>query len=793
MTTQTSGLTVRSTAAPLVHSGRIQFSYGLNAKDSHPTPYATTWDEFVGWLRSHYDARKPGPKDGPYVCAATFTDNHRHLKKGNPQSWAIPLDVDQAPGATADTIRATLHGYKFVAHTTHNHTTAVPRWRVFVALEHPVDAATHEATHRTLVGLFGGLAAANSCDATRVNYMPDRCKHPDQAEFIQGDGALYPPTAVVPDPPAVTEHGGDGPVPGWAGPADDTTLVLVACTKRIKPDETFGGPVHFAMYWEANEAWLAVRHPPSTDDLGKGRSWHWTEADAAFANECLFYTGGDIERSARLMRASGLGQLREGDDDWSERKVYLALNLGLQGRKPDQYYFMGKPALEAPPPADVPAGTTPPPEAPEPPGELDAIKNIPAPKPTASMNDYFVFMQDNTYLHRPSGKRMSATAVAKEIGKDAADVLVLTHPVHSLTWAPGMPERFTLDELDSTHVGGERVWLYNEYRAPRAPRLSGDVSLWLNLVNRLFPDDADHIVNYFADAVQNPGRKCNHALVLGSGVHGIGKDTLLAPLQYAVGEKNFRAIKPTALGESFNPWVRSVVVQISESRDLGDGFNSLSRYEMYERCKDLAAAPPRSLECNEKHKGQYPVANVLRLILTTNYQTDGLHMDPNDRRHYCAWSDAEKMSESDAMAMWAWYEAGGLEAVAFYLRGVELKARGFNRTAPPLRTDWWHQLVAGGASNEEDRFSDALDKLGRPEWATLPMVAEAGGPDLGGWMKHPGNNRKVEREMVKAGYQRLPNADDKRGRLYVQGVRQIVYRRSDIPAKNLLAQLKRTP
>jgi len=492
------------------------------------------------------------------------------------------------------------------------------------------------------------------------------------------------------------------------------------------------------------------------------------------------------------MRASGIGQLRDNDDDWSERKVHLVLALGLKGRKSDQYYFMGKPPSEAPePPQEAPdppssgltidvavEGTITPPIDP-----LAAIKNIMAPKPIAGMDDYFVFMQDNTYLYRPSGKRMSATAVTKEIGKDAADVLVLTHPVHSLAWAPGHPERFTMDLLDDTYREGHRVWLFNEYRPPKIHDTLGDPAPWLALLRKLYPEDAAHIINYFADAVQTPQHKCNHALVLGSGVHGIGKDTLLAPLQYAVGRQNFVAIKPTALTGDFNPYVRNVVVQISESHDLGEGHNKLCRYYMYERCKDLAAAPPTSLECNEKFKGQYPVANILRLIITTNHQVDGLFMDPNDRRHYCAWSDALKMSEEESGAIWSWYASGGFKIVSNYLATLDLATRGWNRTRAPRRTDWWQQLVACGTSAEEIKFSDALDKLGRPPWITPGSIAAASDGLLQSWIADPRNSRRIEREMVKAGYQRLPNpADTTRGRWTVGGSKINVYRRSDVPA-----------
>jgi hypothetical protein len=395
--------------------------------------------------------------------------------------------------------------------------------------------------------------------------------------------------------------------------------------------------------------------------------------------------------------------------------------------------------------------------------------------PGSSMNDFYAFLPDHTYIHRPSGVACSSASVDEVIGKEARQVLAPTVPVHSYTWAPGFPERFTLDVMDPTHEGGEQVWMYNQYRAPRkvAPAFT-DVSPWLNLLHKIFPDDAEHILSYFADAVQFPGRKCNHALVMGSGVHGTGKDTLLVGLQHAVGNKNFRAIKPHQVAETFTPWMRSVVVQISESRDMGEGFVAISRFELYERCKDLAAAPPLALDCNEKHKGQYPVANVLRPILTTNHQVDGLYMDPQDRRHYCAWSDAPKMEEADANAIYQWYENGGLDAVAHFLRTLDLSTRNWNAKAPPPRTAWWHQLVAGGASQEEEKFADALDKLQRPEWVTVAQVVEAGGLELAGWAANPGNKRKVEREMVKSGYQRLPNPNEKRGRWVLAGVRVVV-------------------
>ena len=56
--------------------------------------------------------------------------------------------------------------------------------------------------------------------------------------------------------------------------------------------------------------------------------------------------------------------------------------------------------------------------------------------------------------------------------------------------------------------------------------------------------------------MQRPGEKVNHALVLG-GAQGIGKDTLLEPVKYAVGPWNLQEVSPAALLGRFNGFVKS--------------------------------------------------------------------------------------------------------------------------------------------------------------------------------------------------------------------------------------------
>jgi hypothetical protein len=143
--------------------------------------------------------------------------------------------------------------------------------------------------------------------------------------------------------------------------------------------------------------------------------------------------------------------------------------------------------------------------------------------------------------------------------------------VEQLTWVPGLPEiiedRLIFDGGWQQRQGAHALNLY------RPPHIGvGDAcqaSQWVEHIKMLYPDDVGHILDWLGHRVQHPDQKPNHALVLGGG-QGIGKDTLLAPIKYAVGPWNFQDISPTNLLEPFNPFVNAVVLRMNEAHDLGE-------------------------------------------------------------------------------------------------------------------------------------------------------------------------------------------------------------------------------
>lgn len=765
---------------------RLIVTYGSQAASEHPTRHNCTWPELLAWLQSSPPAL--GAKDGPWLCFADFGTEPRMTAGTSDRaprmatgvraythliaSHAVPLDLDlgQYVWTPAD-IAARLTGLSYAAWTSYSHSPENPRWRIVVPVARPMSREEHYATWETLAALFAHDCGPSSKDATRLNYLPGACLHPEHAQFITGDGALFPvsvPTGTERTP--VTDDLTDAPVDGYSGPTDDDTLIKFMLASRTRLEDAFGtGPTRFEALWTADAAALAIKFPPIEDD----QLFEHTRADAGLANELAYYTGGHGTRCLELFMRSALADRPKFREDKARRAVMLA----CLGRT--QYAFIRPGARSETPPetTGTVAAKTPTPSAPD------------APQPEAGdpqAGDFFAYLPQHDYIHRPTGMHWPAASLDGTVGKDTRMMLDLTHPVHLLSWAPGLPERFQWRDLDDTRPAAADSWTYNRYQAPRRPRRSGaQIDPWLKLLNALYPTDAGHILKYFADAVQNPGRKCNHALVLGSGVHGIGKDTLLRPLKWAVGEHNYATISPSEIFDKNNAWAESVVVQISETRNVGDGQGDrISKYDMYERCKDLAAAPPTTLSCQDKWVARHQVRNVLRPIYTTNHGVDGIYIPLQDRRTYAAWSDALAMSEADALALHKWLDAGGCEEVAAFLYDPS-HLDGWNPGARPPQTAWWWRLVRE-SEGDENPLTEALERMGNPAWVTAEQLSKEGGPAVTSWFADVRNRKHASKHLAALGYRRVENPADKRGRFNIGQIRAVVYGKPEITAESII-------
>jgi uncharacterized protein DUF5906 len=401
-----------------------------------------------------------------------------------------------------------------------------------------------------------------------------------------------------------------------------------------------------------------------------------------------------------------------------------------------------------------------------------------------ALDDFRAYMPAHQYICLPTGELWPASSVdatVPRIGKVKASAwLDRNRPVSQMTWVPGMPT--IIHDRTVTNGGWDDKRGYAVFNLYKPPTITpGDAAAadrWVDHVRKVYPDDAEHLLNYFAHRVQKPHDKINHGLVLG-GTQGVGKDTMIEPVKRAVGPWNVHEISPQQVLGRFNGFVKSVILRISEARDLGE----MNRFTFYEHMKAILVTPPDVLRCDEKNLREHSVFNVMGVIITSN-RKDSFYLPPDDRRHYVCWTDLTQadFTESYWKELWNWYDAGGDRHVAACLATRDLT--NFDPKAPPPKTDAFWQIVETNRAPENSDLADALDELGNPDAVTLGRIRMIATGDLLVWIADRRNARQIPHRMSECGYVAVRNPTREDGYWKINGSRQPIYAKADLSIRD---------
>lgn len=396
-------------------------------------------------------------------------------------------------------------------------------------------------------------------------------------------------------------------------------------------------------------------------------------------------------------------------------------------------------------------------------------------------------------LFMPTRELWPASTINGALGKinsaPASHWLSQNRLASQMVWAPGQ-DIIVSDKLMQSGSwcpmpGAKAV---NTYR-PALVQEGGDsaqASRWLDLVERIYPKEAEHLIDCLAHRVQYPAVKLNHAIVLG-GNQGIGKDSMLEPVKQAVGAWNWADISPTQAMGRFNGFLKSIVLRISEARDLGDA----DRYAFYDRAKTWICAPPDVHMIDEKNRREYPAQNVTFVIITTNRQ-DSLHLEPDDRRYFVAWSELNK--EDFPTDYWPGYyrwlnDEGGLSHVAAYLKERDLS--GFDPKAPPPKTEAFHAIMHAGQPIETGLMADVFERLGWPDAVTIRDIEKKATGKFHGWLQSVSNAKRIAHRLRDCGYELERNPERKDGRWKIGDGNVSVYTRTTLSKAERLSAVRK--
>jgi hypothetical protein len=420
-----------------------------------------------------------------------------------------------------------------------------------------------------------------------------------------------------------------------------------------------------------------------------------------------------------------------------------------------------------------------------------------------SLTDFCAYMPQHSYIYMPTrefwpSSSVNARIIPIPVFKDnepvldkkgnqlrisASTWLDQNRPIEQMTWVPG-EEIIIRDRLISEGgwIPRDDVSCFNLYRPPNIePGDATKAGVWLDHVHKLLGSDAD-VIKWCAHRVQHPEIKINHALVLGSEKHGIGKDAMLEPVKKAIGPWNFGEVNPQQLLGRFNGYLKKVILRVNEARDLGD----VNRFQFYDHTKLYTASPPDVLRVDEKHTNEHSILNCVGLILTTNYKTTGIFLPAEDRRHYVAWSNKapEDFAEGYWNKLFGWYNEGGDRHVGSYLR--ELDLTGFDPKAPPPKTQAFWDIVDANRSPVDSQLADVLDALGNPVAVTLEQVTLKAPVKFADWLEDPKNQRAIPHRFEQCGYVSVRKEGRKDNLWRINGRRHVIYAMTDLSYREQL-------
>lgn len=262
---------------------------------------------------------------------------------------------------------------------------------------------------------------------------------------------------------------------------------------------------------------------------------------------------------------------------------------------------------------------------------------------------------------------------------------------------------------------------------PDSSLTTKDLGLWYKLLEYLIPDEKERepLLDWFAYHIQYPGEKCKWHIVFYSKREGMGKDTILEPLRFAMGRHNTTDITSQQLEAGFNEYLLRasglLIIQELCPQNKKNATNKLKNY---------CASPPHELPVNVKNERDIEVANTMGLIIPTNTLAP-LVIDENDRRWFMLEVpyNLPPKDESFFSSLYAELNGGYTGKIVSFLAGRDLSQ--FKENTLPFHTDYKKDVSDLTRTSYEVQIAEALDGAlnGRTILSTEEVV---GGAQLDG-------------------------------------------------------------
>lgn len=497
---------------------------------------------------------------------------------------------------------------------------------------------------------------------------------------------------------------------GWRGDGTDEQIIYSQLHKKASPRALFGDGCTFKQLWEADADALGRAFPPEKP----GQSWNASSADQALANHLAYATGYNCERVSRMMLDYDCALKRE---KWNrEDYMFKTVTRACERREAAELAANAHKGVEsvsqpprlplaavAPPVTSPPAlaGAASPSSAPTSDdnqtaalitsADVGAVHDDPETvrktfKPGALLTaseqqrlfEGMIWVSDVNEISYPNGLMKDQSRLNSDLGgfvylisadgkstKKAWEAFTeseLTEfpRVEAMTFDPSLPPRFVLIR------DGHRV--LNSYVPVHVDAIPGDVSLFLNHLHKLYPNERDAaiLLAYFAAMVQHKGTKFQWAPLL-QGVEGNGKTFFSRAMTYCLSKRYTHNARASEIGSNFNGAFEDKLLVIIEDVKISE-----HREAAWETLKPMITNT--TMEIERKGVNQVTRDVCFNFIMNSNHK-DAIRKTENDRRIANFFSAQQRkfdlardnMGPGYFKRLYDWADEGGYAAIHHYL------------------------------------------------------------------------------------------------------------------------------
>ncbi|MGL5284229.1 MAG: DUF5906 domain-containing protein [Plesiomonas shigelloides] len=392
-------------------------------------------------------------------------------------------------------------------------------------------------------------------------------------------------------------------------PIDDDDRLIAKALDTTSAASVFTCKASFRDLWERNVSVLADTYP---DEV---REFDASSADAALAQHLAFWTGNNCERIERLMRRSGLVRSK-----WDKHKSYVQRTVCNAVTRQTSWYSVGAPIELVSPEVSQPVLRT-------------GFQFVGA----SQLLEHFagcVYVADAHRILTPNGALLKVEQFNAMFGGYVFSLDDTGEKTTKKAWeaftesqAIMFPKVLKMDYRPDRAFGDtwneDGVTYANAFRTLDDVGEPGDVTWFTKHVKKLYPADAEMLLDWMAVKVQNPGKCMLWAPVL-IGTYGNGKTTISDVMAAVMGYHCSAIVQSSDVENKFNGWVFGNVFAAINDFKVGD------KKDVIEILKPLIT--DRRIPYQKKGLDQETCTNMLGIMITSNHM-DAIIKTEDDRRY----------------------------------------------------------------------------------------------------------------------------------------------------------------